>query len=84
MHAQWYADTVPAMIPVALLGSVIYLSLQLAQSHLAHEKYLDVATARVLELEAEVDALQIKRRLEQEGGTTVQATTTSGSRWRLW
>ena len=23
-HAQWYADTVPAMIPVALLGSAIY------------------------------------------------------------
>lgn len=23
-HAQWYADTVPAMIPVALLGSAVY------------------------------------------------------------
>lgn len=24
-HAQWYADIVPAMIPVALLGSAVYL-----------------------------------------------------------
>lgn len=23
-HAQWYADTVPAMIPIALLGSAVY------------------------------------------------------------
>jgi hypothetical protein len=24
-HAQWYADIVPAMIPIALLGSAVYL-----------------------------------------------------------
>ena len=24
-HAQWYSDVVPAMIPVALLGSAVYL-----------------------------------------------------------
>lgn len=25
-HAKWYADTVPAMIPVALLGTAVYMA----------------------------------------------------------
>jgi hypothetical protein len=42
------------MVPIALLGSAVYLGLQLAQSQLSHEQYLDEATARVNELEVQV------------------------------
>jgi outer membrane murein-binding lipoprotein Lpp len=46
------------MVPIALLGSAVYLGLQLAQSQLSHEQYLDEATTRVNELEAQVNALE--------------------------
>lgn len=46
------------MIPVALLGSAVYLGLRLIRENLAHEKYLDEARARVKELEAEVMELR--------------------------
>lgn len=60
-HARLYSDTFPAMIPVFLLGSAVYLGLQLVQLKLSHEKYMEEATARVLALEAEIEALQQKR-----------------------
>lgn len=50
------------MIPVALLGSAVYLALQLVQVNLAHEKHLDEAKARLSELETEVNALREERR----------------------
>jgi hypothetical protein len=67
------------MIPVALLGSVVYLvssfkpmtvalltlefhsqSLRFVQTSLSHEKYLDDARSRIVELEAEVEDLRKK------------------------
>ncbi|KAN0097744.1 hypothetical protein V8E55_002190 [Tylopilus felleus] len=60
-HADFYASLLPAMIPVALLGSAVYMGLHLAQSRLAHEKFLDEARDRVRALEQEVDALQAQR-----------------------
>ncbi|KAI0069022.1 hypothetical protein BV25DRAFT_74418 [Artomyces pyxidatus] len=56
-HAQFYTDLLPAMVPIALLGSAVFLGLQLLQSRLSLEKYLDEARAQVDALEAEVDAL---------------------------
>jgi len=50
------------MIPIAILGSAIYLGLQLMQSKLAHEKYLDEAQQRVKDLEAEVEAPREEKR----------------------
>jgi len=50
------------MIPVALLGSAVYMGLQLLQTSLSHEKYLDEARARVGELEREIDALVLERK----------------------
>ncbi|EPQ59564.1 hypothetical protein GLOTRDRAFT_125865 [Gloeophyllum trabeum ATCC 11539] len=81
-HAQWYADVVPAMIPVAILGSAVYLSLRLAQNHLAHEKYLDEARARVRELEAEVDALREARLRKHDH--TPSTSSLSPRRWFSW
>ena len=61
------------MLPIALLGSTVYIvrrsrtahrlssslpqGLQLVQSHLARERYLDQANARVEALENELSAL---------------------------
>ncbi|EGO01846.1 hypothetical protein SERLA73DRAFT_177381 [Serpula lacrymans var. lacrymans S7.3] len=78
-HAQWYAEMVPGMIPVAILGSAVYLGLRLLQSDLAHEKDLEDAQAHIHELEHKVDALQAARRTiastgsasPPEHGTTV-------------
>ncbi|PCH41413.1 hypothetical protein WOLCODRAFT_59599, partial [Wolfiporia cocos MD-104 SS10] len=65
-HAQFYSDLVPGMIPIALLGSAVYLTiyeyvsqgLRLLQASLAQEKYLDEAEERVRQLEAEVEQLR--------------------------
>ncbi|KAF8450834.1 hypothetical protein L210DRAFT_842281 [Boletus edulis BED1] len=56
-HADFYASLLPAMIPVALLGSAVYMGLHLLQSRLAHEKFLDEARQRICALEQEVDSL---------------------------
>ncbi|EIM88228.1 uncharacterized protein STEHIDRAFT_95253 [Stereum hirsutum FP-91666 SS1] len=60
-HAQFYSDLLPGMIPVALLGSAVYMGLQLLQSRLSHEKYLDEALVRIDELEAELATLRTAR-----------------------
>ncbi|KAF5369883.1 hypothetical protein D9758_001213 [Tetrapyrgos nigripes] len=57
-HAQWYSDVVPAMIPMFLLGSAVYLGLQLAHTRLSHEKHMEAAQQRVAALEVQVDELQ--------------------------
>ncbi|KAJ7591243.1 hypothetical protein C8J56DRAFT_557798 [Mycena floridula] len=64
-HAQWYDDVVPAMIPVVLLGSAIYLGLQLTQLNLSHEKYMQGAKEQVRKLEEEIYALQKQQQLQQ-------------------
>ncbi|KAI0269235.1 hypothetical protein BC834DRAFT_865393 [Gloeopeniophorella convolvens] len=66
-HAQFYSDLVPAMIPVALLGSAVYMGLQLLQTYLSHEKYLDEARARVDELEREINILMLEKRVGSGG-----------------
>ncbi|KAH7887927.1 hypothetical protein F5I97DRAFT_1926334 [Phlebopus sp. FC_14] len=60
-HGDWYASMLPAMIPIALLGSAIYMGLQLVQTRLAREKYLDEANARIRALEIQVNTLQHQR-----------------------
>jgi len=74
------------MIPVALLGSAVYMGLQLLQTHLSHEKYLDEARAHIEELEREIDALLFERRNTSISpppatGTKDSTTNTSWSRW---
>ncbi|KAF7331951.1 hypothetical protein MKEN_00075400 [Mycena kentingensis (nom. inval.)] len=54
---QWYSTILPAMLPISLLASAVYTGLLLAQLTLSHEKTIDKQTARLKQLEAEVDAL---------------------------
>ncbi|KAF8268312.1 hypothetical protein EI94DRAFT_1728271 [Lactarius quietus] len=86
-HAQFYSDLVPAMIPVALLGSAVYMGLQLLQTCLAQEKYLDEARARVQELEREIDVLGFEKPSSpspEAASATAHATDSRGWFGRLW
>jgi len=62
--------------------------LQLLQTYLAHEKYLDEARARVQELEREIDALVLERRntspTPAATDAAVHATNSRGWFGRLW
>jgi len=49
------------MIPIFLLGSAIYLGLELTQVKLAQEKYMDESAKRIEELETEITGLREKR-----------------------
>ncbi|KDQ14677.1 hypothetical protein BOTBODRAFT_145516 [Botryobasidium botryosum FD-172 SS1] len=80
-HLIWYRDFVPAMIPLVLLGSCIYIGLQLGQSYLAHEKYLDVAHARITELEGQLDDL---RRDAASASHTNHNLSNEPSKGRWW
>jgi len=80
-HAQWYSDVLPAMLPIFLLGSAVYLGLQLAQTRLSHEKYMAEAQERVKILETQVDALQRSR--EQDAELTISKPVPNTSKWRL-
>ncbi|KAF9484008.1 hypothetical protein BDN70DRAFT_873161 [Pholiota conissans] len=90
-HSSLYSDTFPAMIPVFLLGSAVYLGLQLTQLNLSHEKHMEEALARVKTLEAEVDALQQQRAAQLQSSTVGPSSTSMSlqqngntSRWRWW
>ncbi|KAH9999408.1 hypothetical protein BJV77DRAFT_905103, partial [Russula vinacea] len=80
-HAQFYSELVPAMIPVALLGSAVYMGLQLLQTSLSHEKYLDEARARVRELEQEIDALVLERRNSSSPPAIAKENPSNSRRW---
>ncbi|KAI9574975.1 hypothetical protein HD554DRAFT_2051531 [Boletus coccyginus] len=81
-HANFYASLLPAMIPVALLGSAVYMALHLAQSRLAHEKFLDGARDRIRALEEEVDSLQRQRSsVVPVTSTSNQAPSSKRSSW---
>ncbi|KAJ7047530.1 hypothetical protein C8F04DRAFT_1247169 [Mycena alexandri] len=58
---EWYSSILPAMFPIALLASAVYTSLLLAQLTLSHEKTMDEQAARLVQLEAQVDALHRAR-----------------------
>ncbi|KAF9535103.1 hypothetical protein CPB83DRAFT_803586 [Crepidotus variabilis] len=86
-HAAVYTSTFPAMIPVFLLGSAVYLGLQLTQMNLSHEKYMSEATARVEELEGDIKGLREKRASISDQTSTGQESPSppsGSSRWRLW
>lgn len=68
------------MIPIFLLGSAIYLGLELTQLKLAHEKYTDESGRRIEELESEVASLREKR-LAQAPDSTEQAPSPKKRSW---
>ncbi|KAJ3811804.1 hypothetical protein F5876DRAFT_38817 [Lentinula aff. lateritia] len=82
-HAQWYSDVLPAMIPIFLLGSAVYLGLQLAQTRLSHERYMIEARERVETLESQIDAA-LQRNREREPESTHSKSPSDKPSWRFW
>jgi len=84
-HTLFYRDTLPAMIPVALLGSAVYLGLKLLQMQLATEKALDEADAKIAVLELRVEEL-IQQRDERNRvvGTTIPPIIDQQKSSRWW
>ncbi|RSH93798.1 hypothetical protein EHS25_006446 [Saitozyma podzolica] len=64
----WYREIVPAMVPILLLSTTIFLSLSLLRTHLSHAKSLEESSARIAELEGELDRVkrQQRRAIERE------------------
>ncbi|KAI0092761.1 hypothetical protein BDY19DRAFT_926007 [Irpex rosettiformis] len=83
-HASFYSDMVPGMVPIALLGSAIFLGLRLLQGKLSHERYLDEATARVAELEREVETLLAQRSVEAAAASPSSPVSDEASSKKHW
>ncbi|KAI0637830.1 hypothetical protein C8Q77DRAFT_1153538 [Trametes polyzona] len=85
-HAQFYTEFAAGMIPVALLGSAVYMGLRTWQQHLAHERFLEEAQAHVQELEAEVTALrqQLQSSTGEQGSAQSVGSTGKKSTWWPW
>jgi len=83
-HAQFYRDFVPAMIPIFLIGSAVYVSLQLAQSYLSHEKYATEARARIAELERELRELRAAQGQQSSHSPSSAPPTRNSSFLRWW
>ncbi|KAJ7283830.1 hypothetical protein C8J57DRAFT_1293724 [Mycena rebaudengoi] len=60
-HADWYSQILPAMLPISLLAGAVYTVLLYTQLNLSHEKSMEIQSAQLAQLEAEVDALQQAR-----------------------
>jgi len=83
-HAQFYRDFIPAMVPIFLIGSAVYVSLQLAQSYLSHEKYAIEARARIAELERELRELRAAQGQQSSLSPSSSAPTQNSSFLRWW
>lgn len=110
-HAGFYRDTLPAMGPVFLIASAVYMvrsiaplcsdvqsdriplrqGLKLAQSKLAHEKFVLETKARIVALEQELETLRVARShpaassLENAlGGGSAQGPASSKSWYAFW
>ncbi|KAF8609396.1 hypothetical protein BDV93DRAFT_518219 [Ceratobasidium sp. AG-I] len=87
-HAAWYRDTIPAMGPVFLIGSAVYMGLKLVQSQLAHEKFVLDAKARIGVLEQELESLRSARLLpvsqKAKAPSRAAGTPASKSWYMFW
>ncbi|WRT67470.1 uncharacterized protein IL334_004442 [Kwoniella shivajii] len=67
-HMVWYREIVPAMIPIFLISTTLFLSLSLVRTHLSHSKSLAESDLRIEELETQLSQLRLeqKRQLVRE------------------
>ncbi|KAF6762865.1 hypothetical protein DFP72DRAFT_570061 [Ephemerocybe angulata] len=90
-HGAFYTETLPAMMPIFLLGSAIYLGLRLTEMNLLHERFLEEAEARIKQLEDDVATLEAARRGDDATEEHSTQHTSSSipehqppSKWRVW
>ncbi|WVF71866.1 hypothetical protein IAT40_006676 [Kwoniella sp. CBS 6097] len=61
-HMVWYREIVPAMVPIFLISTTLFLSLSLIRTHLSHSKSLSESTNKIEELEAQLAQLRLEQR----------------------
>ncbi|WVQ99039.1 hypothetical protein IAU59_006171 [Kwoniella sp. CBS 9459] len=61
-HMVWYREIVPAMVPIFLISTTLFLSLSLIRTHLSHSKSLSESTTKIEELEAQLAQLRLEQR----------------------
>ncbi|WVN86545.1 uncharacterized protein L203_101712 [Cryptococcus depauperatus CBS 7841] len=61
-HASWYREIVPAMLPIFVISTTIFLSLSLLRTHLSHSKSLAESEQRIAELESELQRARIEQK----------------------
>jgi len=71
---MWYSDILPAWIPIIVIGSGVYLALQMTRAHLAQERWMQEIREAIGEMEVEFDDWQ-KKQKEQAGPSAVLAAT---------
>ncbi|KAL1413809.1 hypothetical protein Q8F55_001593 [Vanrija albida] len=67
-YGVWYREIFPAMIPIFVLSTTIFLALSLVRTHLSHSRSLAESSERIAQLEAQLARLRAesKRRQERE------------------
>ncbi|KAJ9099368.1 hypothetical protein QFC20_005721 [Naganishia adeliensis] len=65
-HMVWYREIVPATLPVLFLGTGIFFTLTLIQTHLSHSKSLEDSGRRISALEDELGELRRDQRRQVE------------------
>lgn len=85
-HATWYTDTFPHMVPIALLGFIVYGALEITRTYLARERQSVEHLKRIAQLEEEI--LSYQERLKIASPTTqgssnnvAESPNTQKSRW---
>ncbi|TYJ54186.1 hypothetical protein B9479_005197 [Cryptococcus floricola] len=64
-HANWYREIVPAMLPIFVLSTTIFLSLSLLRTYLSHSYSLAQSETRISELELELQELRREQRRQR-------------------
>ncbi|KAK6903280.1 hypothetical protein I203_108545 [Kwoniella mangroviensis CBS 8507] len=64
-HMVWYRDIVPAMIPIFLISTTLFLSLSLIRTHLSHSKSLSESNSKIQELESQLSQLRLEQKRQR-------------------
>ncbi|KZT62379.1 hypothetical protein CALCODRAFT_490200 [Calocera cornea HHB12733] len=65
-HALFYSQLLPTWLPIIVIGSAVFLSLQMLRSHLAQSRFTTEITQELSSLQAEYDMLHSQRQRAQE------------------
>ncbi|KAG8797643.1 hypothetical protein FRC17_007686 [Serendipita sp. 399] len=84
-HASWYSDTLPNMIPIAILSFVVYELLELTRLEFVREHQTVEHLAKVEQLTNEIKALQQQITSTSESQqVAIQESPTAKSWWRIF
>ncbi|KZO93228.1 hypothetical protein CALVIDRAFT_540219 [Calocera viscosa TUFC12733] len=67
-HASFYSDILPAWLPIIVIGSAVFLTLQMTRAHLAQERWTAEIRGEIAGLEGQYEEVQRARRGEQSPG----------------